>query len=320
MALPSRLSTIWRRSGVAAKEDRHLGLHEAGQFQAFVESPHGQEFATFFQGLLQVEIERFRDHFARFDFGEVENVADEVQKFLRAGSHTFGVFALGLVELRVEEQAGHADDAVHGSTDFVAHVRQELALGEVCHLRAQRHLVGPCNGLLELPVDVFQFLGGLFAVGHVQHDPDDALLPARGIGAERLVEFVVARARGAFDSSFVELGRLAFAHGLFLLVTGVERLLGNKLDEILETAPQDLRLAHFHHVARELDVAIAVAALGVLEVNRYGDGVEQRADELALMRHEAGLFALADVCLEREHEEEAGHQRQQERAEAVPSH
>ena len=38
-------------------------------------------------------------------------------------------FALLHAQLRVDQQARHADDAVHGRADFVAHVGQELALG-----------------------------------------------------------------------------------------------------------------------------------------------------------------------------------------------
>ena len=37
-------------------------------------------------------------------------------------------------EVGVEHQLGHADDAVHRRADFVAHVRQKLALGPVGRL------------------------------------------------------------------------------------------------------------------------------------------------------------------------------------------
>ncbi len=41
------------------------------------------------------------------------------------------VLALLGVQVGVERQLGHADDAVHRRADFVAHVGQELALGPV---------------------------------------------------------------------------------------------------------------------------------------------------------------------------------------------
>ena len=40
-----------------------------------------------------------------------------------------GKFALLDRQLGIEEEAGHADDAVHGRADLVAHVGEELALG-----------------------------------------------------------------------------------------------------------------------------------------------------------------------------------------------
>ena len=43
----------------------------------------------------------------------------------------FGVVALRAIERRVEQQAGHADDAVHRRADFMADVREELALGAI---------------------------------------------------------------------------------------------------------------------------------------------------------------------------------------------
>ena len=41
------------------------------------------------------------------------------------------VLALLAVKIGLQGQVGHAEDAVHGSADFVAHVGQELALGLV---------------------------------------------------------------------------------------------------------------------------------------------------------------------------------------------
>ena len=41
------------------------------------------------------------------------------------------ILALLGVEVGIERQLGHAEDAVHGRADFVAHVGQEIALGLV---------------------------------------------------------------------------------------------------------------------------------------------------------------------------------------------
>ena len=42
--------------------------------------------------------------------------------------HHFGVFFLLVRQFRVQQQTGHADDAVHRSTNLVAHIGQKLAL------------------------------------------------------------------------------------------------------------------------------------------------------------------------------------------------
>ena len=43
--------------------------------------------------------------------------------------HLFDVIALLFIEFRLQRQITHADDGVHGRADFVAHIRQEVALG-----------------------------------------------------------------------------------------------------------------------------------------------------------------------------------------------
>ena len=61
--------------------------------------------------------------------------------------------ALFVVEPGLEQQAGHADHAVHRRADLVAHVRQELVLGA-------RGVLGPSLGDRELGDGGAEF-GGL---------------------------------------------------------------------------------------------------------------------------------------------------------------
>ena len=56
-------------------------------------------------------------------------------------SHGARVLALLGVQVGVEQECGHADDAVHRRADLVAHVGEELALRGVRRLRLQRELV-----------------------------------------------------------------------------------------------------------------------------------------------------------------------------------
>ena len=63
------------------------------------------------------------------------------------------------IEFRIEHQLRHADDAVHGRADFVAHVGQELALGPVGGFGV---FLGP-----------MQIRFGLLSIGDVDVDADD---------------------------------------------------------------------------------------------------------------------------------------------------
>ena len=92
------------------------------------------------------------------------------------------------VELGVEQQVGHADDAVHGRADLMAHVGEELALGPVGGLRLHGHFVGPGVRLFELFVGAADPLLRAFAsgdvAGHVDRADHATVLVAQGRRAD----------------------------------------------------------------------------------------------------------------------------------------
>ena len=83
----------------------------------------------------QIKVEHLKGEFAGFDFGKIQDVIDDRQQSVRTGANGFGKLALLRVEVAVEQQTGHADDAVHRRADLVAHIGQELALGRYWPLR-----------------------------------------------------------------------------------------------------------------------------------------------------------------------------------------
>ena len=93
----------------------------------------------------QIEIERLERELARLDLREVEDVVDDRQERLAAGSDGLGEVALLLVEPGLEQQARHADDAVHRRANLMAHVREERRL---CARRGEGG-VASCRQLLE---------------------------------------------------------------------------------------------------------------------------------------------------------------------------
>src|ERR1700730_1581750 len=77
------------------------------------------------------KVDHFQFNLIRFQFREVENVVDELEQGFRRKVNRVGEAALLNAKLRPQQQFRHADDAVHGRANFVAHIRQELRLGQV---------------------------------------------------------------------------------------------------------------------------------------------------------------------------------------------
>ena len=81
------------------------------------------------------EFECLQFKFARFHLGEVEDVVEQAQERIGRAFHRLEETTLCLGQRRVQRQVGHAHDGIHRGADFVAHIRQELALGLVGRFR-----------------------------------------------------------------------------------------------------------------------------------------------------------------------------------------
>ena len=111
---------------------RHLtgnrGIDFERQFQVFLMRPQRHRAGGLLQQFSQVERLGIEVHLSGLDFGEIQNVVNHCQKRVGGFSDAFHVFLLHRANRSVERQLCHADDAVHGSPQFVAHVRHKLAL------------------------------------------------------------------------------------------------------------------------------------------------------------------------------------------------
>ena len=121
----------------------------------------GKEFSRGFDTFAQVEGDCFQLQFARFDFGEVQNVIDDSQQVVAAGADGGDELQLLFAQRGVQEQACHAHHCVHRRADFVAHIGQEFGLGLVGRFRG---LFGPAQFVLHRP-----------AVGDVPVKADDQI-------------------------------------------------------------------------------------------------------------------------------------------------
>ena len=80
---------------------------------------------------MQREGDRLQGEFAGLDFGEVQNIVEDPQQRLCGRPGQGQVFPLLGGEVGVQQKVRHAQDAVHGRADFVAHVGEELTLGTI---------------------------------------------------------------------------------------------------------------------------------------------------------------------------------------------
>ena len=92
----------------------------------------------------------FELELAGLDFGKVEDVIDDGEQSVGAAAGGFDVFALFVGQFGIQKQGGHADDAIHGRADFVAHVGQEFRFGERGFLKFLVQREERCIGLDEL--------------------------------------------------------------------------------------------------------------------------------------------------------------------------
>ena len=116
-------------SGVSLEKLRELGRDHRSELQPLLVGARGQQVGDLFDRRAQVEVECFDGELSGFDLRIIEDVVDDRQEGVRAAANGLAVIALFRVQRGVEQQSGHADHAIHGRADLVAHVGQEFTLG-----------------------------------------------------------------------------------------------------------------------------------------------------------------------------------------------
>ncbi len=144
-------------------------------------------------GLLQVEGDGLQFQLAGFDLGEVQEVVDNGEQYLPGLADGFQVVALLLIEFAAGQQLYHAQHAVHGCADLVAHSGQEFTLGMG---GAFGHTAGPLH-----------FRLGVLAVADVDEGLQQDLLFIQGY-VHRRFQY------GQFLSTGTQQGILGVVHGL----------------------------------------------------------------------------------------------------------
>ena len=148
-------------AGIAAQMIWDFRCDAAGDLQSFLRRSQHHHLSGSRHAFRNAKVHALQLQLARFDLGKVEDVIEQPQQNVRRLIHGRQIIALMRPQLRPSQQLRHADDAVHGGADFVAHVREERTLGAA----------GGFGGLFRLP-HRFQ---RLFLVRDVDHTANDHL-------------------------------------------------------------------------------------------------------------------------------------------------
>ncbi len=138
-------------SGVPTDCVGHIRVKQASEIHSFVEPALGQQVHCLVHGGAQIEVEEFEGQLAGFDFRKVEDVVDHHQQMIAAVTDHLGILPLFGRKLGVEQKAGHADHAIHGGPDLMAHGGQKLRLGSIRGLSFIGQSVCVLKGGFQLP-------------------------------------------------------------------------------------------------------------------------------------------------------------------------
>ena len=116
---------------VAHDPSGHVLMDMAGQFQPLLVGADGERFHRVAQAFPEVELLALQHELFGLDLGEVEDIVDHAEQGLARIADGREELALLGRELALEDQFGHADHGVQGRANFMAHVRQEGALGPI---------------------------------------------------------------------------------------------------------------------------------------------------------------------------------------------
>ena len=145
-------------SGVAEHARRDLARHVGGELQPFAAGVDRERLQRVAQRVARAEGDRFELELSRLDLREVEDVVDDREQGVRRGLDRLDVLALLGREVGLEHELGHSQDPVHGRSDLVAHVGEELGL--------------EARGLERAAGRAVDLLLGVDALGDVAGDPE----------------------------------------------------------------------------------------------------------------------------------------------------
>ena len=117
---------------IAAHRDVELRGQVADQLQPLDVRALGQDLDRILDDIAQVVGRLVELELAGLNLREIEDVVDDAEQRVTRLMDRGGIAALPLIQAhRMVQQLGHAQYAIHGRADLMAHARQEIALGAI---------------------------------------------------------------------------------------------------------------------------------------------------------------------------------------------
>ncbi len=281
---------------VADHEIRHVRRDVAGQLQILGVGAEAETAHSVRHRVAQLELDGIEVELAGLYFGEVEDVVDDGQQAVGRAFDHLQVIALLDGEGGFEGELSHAEDAVHGRADLMAHVGQEIALGPVGRLRRllgalERQGRAPAFGHVGGHAEEADDLAGLVAESRDRLADREA---AAVLAAKGPFAFLVGAAAGAFGQRLKSRQRLAEFLGQ---LPGVLRDLLGHMEQLHGVDAEHL----FRFVTEHpLGAAVEHRDLAVGVVGDDGDlrgGVEDGLQSaIALGQHLGRLLERAEIA------------------------
>jgi hypothetical protein len=108
---------------------RHVIVHVDHELEMLQQRLWGDRSSDCFDFTAGVEVQRLELELIGFHLGKIQDVGHDRVQRVGAAANRAGVVALRVIELGLQEQRGHAENAVHRRANLVAHVGQEFTLG-----------------------------------------------------------------------------------------------------------------------------------------------------------------------------------------------
>ena len=179
---------------IADERPGHVGGNSKRELEPFLMGADGHDFERLVEYLTDIEVQVLEHQMAGLNFGKVQDVVDQVEELTPRFPEDPHVLALFRDQRRFPQQVRHADDRVHWRAYFVAHSREEIALGAV-------RILGSLLGFL-------RFRLSLLPLGGVLHRKQEQLAVDARLGELAGVEEHRAATNGGKVVSNLEIPEL----------------------------------------------------------------------------------------------------------------